>query len=76
MPKKYFTTREAAARIGVSRQTLYSWIDSKLIDAPKPLLLGGGSVRMWTAEDIEHAAGAKGKLKPGPVPKKRKAGAR
>lgn len=76
MPK-FYTTKEVAAKIGVSRQTLYSWIESGLIAAPKPISLGGATVRMWTAEDIAEAAKAKGTLKPGPVPKKkRKAGTR
>jgi excisionase family DNA binding protein len=67
---KYFTTKQVAAKIGISRQTLYSWIDAGLVDAPKPLVLGGASVRLWTQGDIDQAAKAKGKLKPGPKRKK------
>lgn len=65
MPK-YFTTSQAAAKIGISRQTLYSWIEAGLIEPPKVLRLGGANVRMWTAKDIERAAKVKGTLKRGP----------
>jgi excisionase family DNA binding protein len=70
---KLFSTGEAASKIGISRQTLYSWIELGLIDAPKPLRAG---VRLWTASQIASAAKAKGKLKRGPVPKRKKGGVR
>jgi len=66
---KFYSTLEAAARIGVSRQTLYTWIELGLIDAPKPMREG---VRLWTASQIASASKAKGKLKRGPVPKRNK----
>jgi excisionase family DNA binding protein len=69
---RFFTTAQAAAKIGVSRQTLYSWIESGLVSAPKPIPMGRSSIRMWTQADIDAAAKGKGKLKRGPVPKKRK----
>jgi excisionase family DNA binding protein len=73
---KFFSTGQAAAKIGVSRQTLYSWIESGLISAPKPIRAGGASVRLWTEDDIDRAAKAKGKLKRGrPGPKRKKGGA-
>jgi len=70
---KVFSTLEAAAKIGVTRQTLYSWIAAGVIEAPKPIRAG---VRLWTQNDIDRAAKAKGTLRPGPKRKKRKAGAR
>jgi excisionase family DNA binding protein len=72
---RFFTTAEAAAKIGVSRQTLYSWIESALINAPKAIPVGGAFIRLWTKADIDLAAKAKGKLKRGPKPK-RKGGAK
>jgi excisionase family DNA binding protein len=69
---KFFTTKQAAAKIGVSRQTLYSWIGSGLIRAPKLLHAGAASVRLWTQSDIDQAAKAKGTLRSGPVPKRKK----
>jgi excisionase family DNA binding protein len=73
MAKKLSTTKEVAARIGVSRQTLYNWIEAGLITAPDPVRYGGASVRFWTQADISRAAMAKGTLQIGrPVSKKRK----
>lgn len=69
---KYFTTAQAAARIGVSRQTLYTWIASGLVTAPKAIPVGGASIRLWTQADINLAARAKGKLKRGPKTKSRR----
>jgi excisionase family DNA binding protein len=73
MKSKFFSTAEAAAKIGVSRQTLYSWIEAGLIDAPTPLRAG---VRLWTAADVASATKFKGTLKRGRIPRKKKEGAR
>jgi excisionase family DNA binding protein len=62
---KFFSTGQAAKRIGVTRQTLYNWIDAGLIDAPEPIIAGGASVRLWTKADIDRAAKVKGTLKTG-----------
>jgi excisionase family DNA binding protein len=70
--ERYFTTAEAATKIGVSRQTLYSWIESGLVRAPEAIPVGGSSVRLWTLADINLAAKAKGKLRRGPKSKKQK----
>lgn len=73
---KYFNTAQAAAKIGVSRQTLYSWIERGLIQAPKPVHIGGASIRLWTKADVDLAASAKGLLKTGrPSGKRKKGGA-
>jgi len=70
MAAKTYTTAEAAAQIGVSRQTLYSWIEAEKINAPEPLELGQRSMRIWTKADIERARKCKGSLKRGPKPKR------
>jgi DNA-binding transcriptional MerR regulator len=59
MAKKLYTTTQAAAKIGVTRQTLYNWAEMKLIDAPEAIVPG---VRLWTADEVEAAAKLKGKL--------------
>jgi len=59
----FFSTKQVAAKIGISRQTLYSWIESGIIDAPAVIRPG---VRLWTEDDIANAAKAKGKLRRGP----------
>jgi excisionase family DNA binding protein len=69
---KPYTTSEAAKHIGVSRQTLYSWIERRYVDAPKPLKIGGGTVRLWTMAEIRKARKFKATLKPGPRPRKKR----
>jgi excisionase family DNA binding protein len=71
MSPKTYSTREAAKQIGVSHQTLYDWIDSGKIAAPKPIKLGKMAVRFWTEGDIAKARKVKGTLKPGPRSKKK-----
>jgi excisionase family DNA binding protein len=62
MKSKFFTTAEAATKIGISRATLYNWIESGLVQAPEPIRPG---IRLWAASDIAKAASAKGTLKLG-----------
>jgi excisionase family DNA binding protein len=66
MDAKTYTTGEAAARIGVSRQTLHTWIEAGRIAAPRPIAIGHRSIRFWTKADIEKARKFKGTLKSGP----------
>jgi len=66
-----YTTSEAAKHIGVSRQTLYSWIERGYVDAPEPLKIGGGAIRLWSMAEIQKARKFKVTLKPGPRPRKR-----
>jgi excisionase family DNA binding protein len=63
---KTYTMAQAAKRLGISRQTLYSWIDAGFVKSPKPTAIGRTSFRLWTAADIERARKFKGTLKPGP----------
>lgn len=72
MNGKNYTTTEAAAKIGVSRQTLHSWIEGGKVVAPTPLAIGKNSIRLWRKADIDEARKFKGTLKPGPQSKKKK----
>jgi len=72
MDTKAYTTTEVAAKVGVSRQTLYTWIESGRIDAPKPIRLGNRSMRLWTKADIERVGKFKGTLPMGRPRKKKK----
>jgi excisionase family DNA binding protein len=72
MDTRTFTTAEAAAKIGVSRQTLFTWIERGQIVPPKPVKMGQRSIRFWTKADIERARKFKGTLKGGPRPNKKK----
>jgi predicted DNA-binding transcriptional regulator AlpA len=66
MAAKLYSTDKAAKQIGVSRQTLQAWIFASRISAPKPIELGGVTIRLWTKADIAKAKKFKGTLKPGP----------
>ena len=67
---RVYTTAEAATKIGVSRQTLHTWIEGGKIVAPKPIALGQRPIRLWTEADIQAARRFRGSLKRGPKPKK------
>jgi excisionase family DNA binding protein len=63
--RKTYSTGDAAKLIGVSRQTLQTWIDRKSIPTPRLEKVGRMSIRLWTGADIEKARRFKGTLKPG-----------
>jgi excisionase family DNA binding protein len=68
MTPKTFSTGEAAEQIGVSRQTLQTWLAAGKIEGPKPIEVGGMTVRLWTTADIARAR----KFKPRTRLKKKK----
>jgi predicted site-specific integrase-resolvase len=72
MKPRTYTTYEAAARIGVSRQTVYMWMRRGEIVAPELMRVGKSFIRRWTLADIERAKKFKGTLKTGPKPKNKK----
>ncbi len=51
---KNCSTKEAAAKIGVSLVTLQRRIANGSIKAPKLQKVGGVTVRLWTDKDIEQ----------------------
>jgi excisionase family DNA binding protein len=55
MVPKTFSTSEAAKQIGVSRQTLQTWLAAGKINGPEPSEVGGVTVRLWTSTDIARA---------------------
>jgi excisionase family DNA binding protein len=54
MRVKQWTTGEAAARVGITRATLQAWIAANKIQAPKAIVLGKVTVRMWSESDIQR----------------------
>lgn len=72
MDSKKFTTSEVAAKIGISRQTLYSWIEDGKIVAPKTIAVGKNTIRLWTKADIDQARKFKGTSKVGRKGKQKK----
>jgi excisionase family DNA binding protein len=65
MTNRVYSAGEVAAAIGVSRQTLQTWIAEGHIAAPDPVKVGGMVVRHWTKADIVKARKFKGTLRSG-----------
>jgi hypothetical protein len=52
---KELSTAQAARKLGMHRVNLQNAIKQRKIPAPKLSRVGGVSVRLWTALDIERA---------------------
>ena len=63
---KTYSTSQVARMVGVSRQTLYTWLAAGLIDAPDQVTAGGASLMIWTEAHIKAARKVKGSQRPGP----------
>jgi excisionase family DNA binding protein len=72
MATNTYTTAEAAAKIGISRQTLQAWIADEKIRAPKAIEVGKVTVRLWSDADIEKARKFLNPNRPGPRSKKKR----
>ena len=48
MADKFYTTGQAAQAVGVSRQTLQTWIAEGKVDAPKMV----GNTRVWSQMQV------------------------
>jgi transposase len=63
--KKPLSTREAAKKLGVTILTLQRHVTAKTVKAPPLQKIGGVSVRLWTARDIEKARKVLAGTRPG-----------
>jgi hypothetical protein len=63
--KERLSTRDAAKKLGVHLITLQRHVSAKTIDAPPLQHVGGVSVRLWSARDIEKARKVLAGIKPG-----------
>jgi hypothetical protein len=63
--KEELSTREAAKKLGVTLLTLQRHVTAKTVDAPALRKVGGVTVRLWTARDIEKARKVLAGIKPG-----------
>lgn len=50
----FFSTRQAARKLGIDVSTLSRHISSGKVPAPRILEIGGKKVHSWTAEEIER----------------------
>lgn len=57
-----YTTREVAAKVGITRATLQAWIKAKKITPPKPTLDGARSTRLWSESALARLRKAKERL--------------
>lgn len=63
--KERFSTREAAKKLGVTLLTLQRHVSAQTIDAPPLQKIGGVTVRLWMARDIEKARKILAGIRPG-----------
>jgi hypothetical protein len=71
--KKTYSTKKAAAKMGVSFRTLNRWLALKLIRPSQAMPMGGGSTLWrWTDADIARGRKVKAAQKPGPKAKPKK----
>ena len=71
--KKTYSTKRAAAKIGVSFRTLNRWLALGLIRPSIAIPMGGGrTLWRWTAADVARGRKVKAALKPGPKAKPKK----
>lgn len=47
-----YTTREAAKKVGITRQTLQAWIAAGKVKPPKATRFGRWTLRTWTEADV------------------------
>jgi hypothetical protein len=71
--KKTYSTKQAAAKIGVGFRSLNRWLALELVRPSMPIPIGGGRT-LWRWTDADIAAGRKVKAtqKPGPKPRRKK----
>lgn len=71
--KKTYSTRRAAAKIGVSFRTLNRWLALGKIRPSRAIKMAGGhTLWLWTDADVIRGRKVKAAQKPGPKAKPRK----
>ena len=51
---RYYSTREAAKRLGIPHPTLATYLAAGKIPRPQSEIVGITTVQIWTEEEIEH----------------------
>jgi hypothetical protein len=69
--KELLSTRDAARNLGVSLLTLQRHVKLGTVDSPPLQKVGGVTVRLWSARDIEKARKVLASIKPGRKKKER-----
>ena len=60
-----FSTRQAAAKLGLAPKSLSRYIAAGKVPAPKIMTVGSASLHGWTEEDIERVRALLPKIKNG-----------
>jgi excisionase family DNA binding protein len=63
--KERLSTRQAAKKLGVTLLTLQRHVSAGTIEAPPLQKIGGSTMRLWTARDIEKARKVLAATRPG-----------
>ena len=63
--KERLSTREAAKKLGVTILTLQRHVSARTVKAPPLQKIGGLTMRLWTARDIEKARKVLAGIRPG-----------
>ncbi len=71
---KGYSSREAAAKLGISFASLNRYIAQKKIPAPPVQEFGGGQLRVWSDNDIERVRAILPKIKNGRTTRHQKQG--
>ena len=62
MKQAIYTTKEAAAKVGITRATLQAWIKDKKIKPPNPTLEGAKAKRLWTESALARLRAVKERI--------------
>ena len=51
---RYYSTREAAKKLGIPNSTLANYVAAGKLTGPKAEITGRTTTQIWTEEEIEH----------------------
>jgi transposase len=63
--KERLSTRQAAQKLGVTLLTLQRHVSRGTVEAPPLEKIGGSTMRLWTARDVEKARKVLAGIRPG-----------
>lgn len=62
MSGETYTNAQAAEAVGISRQTLHSWIKARKVKVPRMRIRAGHAMRLWNEEDLARLRKVKSKI--------------
>lgn len=61
---KRYSTKEAAEKLGISKNTLLHWLKNRRV--PEPRLRDRNNWRLWTEQDLERVIAYRDRTQPSP----------